>query len=287
MRVAVLGTGKMGTAIARRLADQGHELRLWNRTRTRADAVGVGEVRATPADAVRDAAVVISMLTDSAAVRSAYLGAGGAVEGLGHGQVFADMSTTGGDINAEIAGRLEAVGGAFVEAPVLGRVGAIGAGTAVILVAGEESAIERARPVLSALGEMRVIGKLGSAASLKLIANTMLAGVYALAVELIAAGEAAGLSTEDAFFVANRAAPVLTQRKAGFVERRYEPVTFAMRDILKDLELAEELFARLGASTPMSDETRRLFELAAQTHMDSEMSAVGSLYEKQRAVKKT
>ena len=287
MRVAVLGTGKMGTAIARRLADQGHELSLWNRTLARAESVGVGGVRATPAEAVRDAEVAISMLTDSAAVRSAYLGAGGAVEGVNRGQVFADMSTTGGDINAEIAGRLGAAGGAFVEAPVLGSVGAIGAGTAVILVAGEQSAIERARPVLSALGEMRVIGKLGSAASLKLIANTMLAGVYALAVELIAAGEAAGLSTEDAFYVANRAAPVLTQRKAGFVEHRYEPVTFAMRDILKDLELAEELFARLGASTPMSDETRRLFELAAQTHMDSEMSAVGSLYENQRAAKKT
>ena len=287
MRVAVLGTGKMGTAIARRLADQGHELSLWNRTQARAEAVGVGDVKATAAEAVRDAEVAISMLTDSAAVRSAYLDAGGAVEGVTHGQVFADMSTTGGDINAEIAGNLEAAGGAFVEAPVLGSVGAIGAGTAFILVAGEESAIERARPVLSALGEIRVIGKLGSAANLKLIANTMLAGVYALAVELIAAGEAAGLSTEDAFFVANRSAPVLTQRKAGFVEHRYEPVTFAMRDLLKDLELAEQLFARLGTSTPMSDETRRLFELAAQTHMDSEVSAVGSLYENQRAAKKT
>lgn len=280
MRVAVLGTGKMGTAMAKRLANQGHQLRLWNRTRARAEAVGVGEVADTPAEAVRDAEVVISMLTDATAVRAAYLGAGGAAEAPSRGQIFADSSTTGGEPNSEIAGTLERAGAEFVEAPVLGSVGAIAAGMAVILAAGAEGAVQRARPVLASFGEVRRIGDLGSAAALKLIANTMLAGVYAITSELMAAGVGDGLPVEETFFVLNRVAPLLTQRKAGFVDHRYEPVTFAMRDILKDLELAEQLFARLGASTPMSDQTRRLFEKAAEKHMDSEMSAVMSLYEK-------
>ena len=62
MRVAIIGTGKMGGAMARRLKSQGHELTLWNGTRERAEALGVGRVAATPAEAVRDAEVVISML---------------------------------------------------------------------------------------------------------------------------------------------------------------------------------------------------------------------------------
>jgi len=74
MRVAILGTGKMGGAMARRLNSAGHELTLWNRTRKRAEAVGVGKVAATPAEAVKDAEVVISSLTDAGAVRAAYLG---------------------------------------------------------------------------------------------------------------------------------------------------------------------------------------------------------------------
>jgi 3-hydroxyisobutyrate dehydrogenase-like beta-hydroxyacid dehydrogenase len=276
MKVAILGTGKMGAAMARRLDAQGHRLTLWNRTRSRAEAVDVGTVAATPAEAVRDVEVVISILTDAAAVRATYLGPGGAREAA-RDQVFVEMSTAGAEVSKEIAAALPA----YVEAPLFGSVGALANGTAVILVAGDEQAIERARPVLADLGDVRVIGPLGSAAALKLIGNTMLAGLYALASELMSAGVAAGVPAEEVFFILNRFAPLLTQRKAGFVEHRYEPVTFALRDMVKDLELGHGLFQRLGVSTPMSDETRRLFEQAMKQHADDEVSAVASLYEDQ------
>jgi 3-hydroxyisobutyrate dehydrogenase-like beta-hydroxyacid dehydrogenase len=71
--VAILGTGKMGSAMARRLASSGFELSLWNRTRTRAEELGLGRVAATPAEAVRDAEVVITSLTNAQAVRDVYL----------------------------------------------------------------------------------------------------------------------------------------------------------------------------------------------------------------------
>jgi 3-hydroxyisobutyrate dehydrogenase-like beta-hydroxyacid dehydrogenase len=278
MRVAILGTGKMGAAMAKRLDAQGHQLKLWNRTRSRAEAVGLGTVAQTPAEAVRDVEVVISILTDATAVRAAYLGAGGAVEAA-RDQVFVDMSTAGADVSIEIAARLPA----YVEAPLFGSVGAIASGTGVILAAGDEASIDRARPALADIGDVRVIGDLGSAAALKLIGNTMLAGLYALTSELMSAGVAAGLSAEEVFFILNRFAPLLSQRKAGFVEHRYEPVTFALRDMVKDLELSHELFRRLGVATPMSEDARRLYEQAAQTHADAEVSAVASIYEKQPA----
>jgi 3-hydroxyisobutyrate dehydrogenase-like beta-hydroxyacid dehydrogenase len=282
MRVAIIGTGKMGGAMARRLKSQGHELTLWNRTRERAEALGVGKVAATPADAAREAEIVISMLTDAGAVRTAYLGEEGAVNAA-KGQVFIEMSTAGPDVSAEIAPRLEKVGAQYIEAPVIGSVPAVEAGSLIVLAAGSEAAIERARPVLQALGEVRHVGDLGSAALLKLVANSMLAGVTALAAELQAAGARAGLDAEQVFWAINRIAPGLSMRKAGLVEHRYEPVLFALHDAVKDLSLALEVYRRTESRTPLTEQTKELYERAAKSVGSLDMSAIASLYEREAA----
>jgi 3-hydroxyisobutyrate dehydrogenase-like beta-hydroxyacid dehydrogenase len=278
MRVAILGTGKMGGAMARRLESQGHELTLWNRTRERAEALGVGKVAATPAAAAKQAEMVISILTDPDAVRNTYFGEGGAAKAA-QAQVFVEMSTAGPDLAKEIAAAIEGAGAQFVEAPVMGSTGAIAAGKLVVLTAGNEAALERARPVLQALGEVRRVGELGSAASLKLVSNSMLAGVTALAAELQAAGTSTGLDAEDVFYVIARIAPGLSLRKAGIVEHRYEPVTFALRDIVKDLRLATDLYGRTGATTPLTSKAKELYERAAESAGQLEMSAIATLYE--------
>ncbi len=282
MRVAILGTGKMGGAMARRLSSAGHELTLWNRTQERAQALGIGKVAATPAEAAQKADVVISMLTDADAVRAAYLGDAGAVKGANR-QIFVEMSTSGPDMAKELAPLVERAGAQFVEAPVLGSIGAVESGTLIIFASGHEAAIERARPVLQDLGEVRRVGEIGSAASLKLVANSMLAGVTALAAELMAAGTAAGLDPENVFWVLSRMAPVLNGRKAAFLEHRYEPVSFALRDAVKDLRLAVDLYKRTGATTPITRATAELFERASQSVGGLDMGAIASLYERQPA----
>lgn len=281
MRVAILGTGKMGGAMARRLKSAGHELTLWNRTRERAEALGVGKVAATPAEAVKDAEVVISSLTDADAVRAAYLGDEGAAEAAGK-QVFVEMSTAGPDVIVEIRRQIESAGAHFIEAPVIGSVPAVEAGTLIVLAAGDE-AVERARPVVQALGEIRRVGDPGSAAKLKLVANTILAGVTALAAELQAAGTAAGLDPDDVFWILSRFAPLLTARKAGLVEHRYEPVMFAVRDLVKDLRLATDVYQKAKAATPLAKATKELYERAAQSAGNLDISAIATLYEKQPA----
>jgi 3-hydroxyisobutyrate dehydrogenase-like beta-hydroxyacid dehydrogenase len=163
----------------------------------------------------------------------------------------------------------------------LGSIGAVESGTLVILAAGREAAIESARPVLKDLGEVRRAGEIGSGASLKLVANSMLAGVRALAAELMAAGTAAGLNPEDVLWVLARIAPVLNANRSGLIEHRYEPVTFALRDALKDLRLALELYKRTGADTPITSVTRELYERASRSAGDLDMSAIATLYERQ------
>ena len=163
MRVAILGTGKMGAAIARHLSESGHELTLWNRTRSRADAVGVGSVASTPAEAVKAAEVVISILTDAAAVRSAYLGDHGAVTAA-RDQVFIEMSTAGPEVVKELQPAIERAGAKFIECPVLGSTLAMETGKGLLFAAGDDAAIERARPVLDVMGETRRIKDAESAA---------------------------------------------------------------------------------------------------------------------------
>jgi 3-hydroxyisobutyrate dehydrogenase-like beta-hydroxyacid dehydrogenase len=279
MRVAILGTGKMGGAIARRLKETGHELTLWNRTRSRAEALSVGKVASTPAEAAKATEVVISILTDAGAVRSAYLGDDGAAR-VARDQVFIEMSTAGPDVVKEVQPAIEKAGAKFIECPVLGSISAMETGKGILFAAGDDAAIERARPVLEAIGEVRRIKDPESAAKLKLVANTVLMGISAVAAEVLAAGTAAGLDTEDVFWVLTRLSPPLAARRAGYMEHKYEPVTFALRDAAKDLRLATEVYRRSGASTPMTDTARELFERAAKTAGDLDLSAIATLYEK-------
>src|SRR5437868_7218614 len=192
MRVAILGTGKMGGAIGKRLKETGHELTLWNRTRSRAEALGLGKVAATPAEAAKAAEVVVSILTDAGAVRSAYLGEDGAASAA-RDQVFIEMSTAGPDVVAEVKPAVERKGAHFIECPVLGSISAMETGKGILFAAGDDEAIERARPVLESIGEIRRIKDAESAAKLKLIANTVLMGLSALTAEVLAAGTAADL----------------------------------------------------------------------------------------------
>jgi 3-hydroxyisobutyrate dehydrogenase-like beta-hydroxyacid dehydrogenase len=82
------------------------------------------------------------------------------------------------------------------------------------------------------------------------------------------------------FWVLTRFAPALGARRAGYVEHRYEPVTFALRDAVKDLRLATDLFKREGADTPLTEKTKELFEKAAETAGELDLSAISTLYEK-------
>jgi 3-hydroxyisobutyrate dehydrogenase-like beta-hydroxyacid dehydrogenase len=273
LRVALLGTGKMGSAIAERLAGAGFELSLWNRTRAKAEALGIGRVADSPAAAVRGADVVISSLTGPDAVRTAYVGPDGALTGLGQ-QVVIEMSTAGPEIEAELASAIEPAGARLVDAPILGSPAVVRAGQAAILIGGPKAAVERASAVLSAVGDVRRVGSLGSGARLKLVANSMLGDVLLAAAELQVAGEAAGLDPEDVFWVLKRLAPSLDARRAGLLEDRHAPALFALRDLAKDLDLAMALFHGSASQVPLTGVAAELVDAAAAESPDQEITAV-------------
>jgi 3-hydroxyisobutyrate dehydrogenase-like beta-hydroxyacid dehydrogenase len=267
----------MGSALAKRLAEAGVELTLWNRTRARAEQVGVGRVADTPADAVRDADIVITSLTGPEAVRETLLGPSGALD-TAHGQLFVEMSTSGPDTVAELAPRVAATGSPLIDAPIVGAPPAVMRGAAAILVGGAPADVERARAVLAQFGDVRHVGPLGSGARLKLVNNSMLGAVTTAAAEMQTTGEAAGLDAEDVFWILARMVPGLELRRAGFVDRRHEPTLFAMRDLRKDLDLGLDMFHRATAQVPVTALVRELVAEAALDAADLDISAVMTRY---------
>jgi len=276
-RIAVLGTGRMGSALARRLAGAGFELTLWDRTTARATTVGAGRVATTPADAVAEAEFVVSSLTGPDALRATFLGPGGALEGA-HGQLFLEMSTAGPDFETELAPQVASAGSGMVDAPIVGAPPIVERGEAVILAGGDAADFELARPILEHLGTVRHVGPLGNGARLKLIANSMLAQIVIGAAELQNAGALAGLDPDDVFWLLVRFAPTLEVRRAAYTENKLQPTMFALHDLRKDLDLALGMFHAKNAPAPMTAIARELVSQALGEFSDNDIGAIVRLY---------
>jgi 3-hydroxyisobutyrate dehydrogenase-like beta-hydroxyacid dehydrogenase len=272
-RVAVLGTGRMGSAIARRLAETGLELALWDRTRSRAEGLGLGRIAATPAEAVDGAEVVISSLTGPEALRATFGGRTGAVAAA-HGQSFVEMSTVGPEVLEELRPLVVGMGSSFVDVPIIGAPPVVLQGAALLIGGGQRAEIEEVRPVLERLGELRHVGPFGSGARLKLVANGFLGALVLVAAELETAGVDAGLAPETTFDVLTRFVPALAMRRVGYLEDRHAPTMFALRDLRKDLDLALSVFHRVDAHVPITALVREWVGEAAAKDPDLDISAV-------------
>ena len=191
---------------------------------------------------------------------------------------FIEMSTAGPDLVSNLAEHVAAAHGTLVDAPILGAPPLVRAGEAAILVSGADEDVAAASAVLSVLGSVRHVGSLGSAARLKLVANSMLADVMVAAAELQVAGERAGLDPADAFWVLQRVASGIEPRRVGLIEGRHTPPMFALRDLAKDVNLALPLFERSGALTPLTRSSGELVSAAAAMSPDADISSVVQPY---------
>ena len=271
----------MGGAIAQRLKTGGFDVSVWDRTRSKAEGLQVGPVIDSPADAARGADVLVSMVTGPQALREVYFGPTG-VFAAGAKATIVEMSTVGPAAARELADAAELNGVKLVAAPVIGSIPAVNSGTLLILAgAALVEDLEAVRPVLQQLGEVRYVGDIGSAAALKLVANSFLGIVSAGAGELMAAGTAQGLDPEQVFAILSRIAPGLRVREAGFVRNIHEPTLFAVRDILKDLDLGLALYQRapgVRSKVPLTAVTRELYAAVASRLPEQDISAITTAY---------
>ncbi|MBM0255597.1 NAD(P)-binding domain-containing protein [Micromonospora sp. 4G55] len=192
--VAVIGLGGMGSRMAGRLLDAGHDLVVWNRTPQRAsDLVARGAVAAgSPAEAARRADLVITMLSGPAALQEVVEGPQGVAAGSTASTTLAEMSTVGPPAVRRLAAMLpDGVG--LLDAPVLGSVSEAESGSLRIFVGGPEQLAQQWMPLLGALGSPMHVGPLGAGAAAKLVANSTLFGVLAVLGEALALADGLGL----------------------------------------------------------------------------------------------
>jgi 3-hydroxyisobutyrate dehydrogenase len=181
MRIGIAGLGRMGTAMAERLMEIGHDLTVWNRSVDKAKplvAAGAGAA-ATPAELAGRVEVIITILTDAKAVDGVYRGPTGLLSGDIAGKLVIEMSTVQPDTEVALAGEVRAKGAAFVECPVGGTTGPARQGKLIGLVGGEAADVARARPILEQLcRRIEHVGPVGAGASMKLAINLPLLVFY-------------------------------------------------------------------------------------------------------------
>jgi 3-hydroxyisobutyrate dehydrogenase-like beta-hydroxyacid dehydrogenase len=275
--VAVVGLGAMGSRIARRLLEAGHDLVVWNRTAEKAASlVEAGAVAAvSPAEAAARAEAVLTMVADPAALQDVTEGEDGVAAGVGEGATVIEMSTVGPDA----VRRLTAVLGErarLLDAPVLGSRAEAEEGTLKIFVGGPAELVERWTPLLSVLGSPLHVGPAGSGAAAKLVANTTLVGTIGVLSEALALAEGLGLPRAKAFEVL-AATPLAGQaeRRREAVESGEYPPRFALYLARKDAELVASAAREAGIDLRLTEAARSWFADAEEAGLgDRDYSAV-------------
>jgi 3-hydroxyisobutyrate dehydrogenase len=200
MRVALIGTGRMGSAMGIRIAGAGHDLVVFNRTRSRCEEVAL-RTGAQVADTCREAAefaeVCVVSLADDAAVTSTYLEDEGLIAGLQSGGVVCDMSTVAPATVRGLTPLVAQKGATLIDTPVSGSVTVVESGTLTVMVGGDMAALDRARPVLDTFAKSIFhLGDVGAGATMKLVVNSLVHSLNVALSEALVLAEKAGLDRE-------------------------------------------------------------------------------------------
>jgi 3-hydroxyisobutyrate dehydrogenase len=277
--VAVLGTGTIGGAIARNLVRTGFVVRVWNRTREKAEPLAEmgATVSASPAEAAAEAHFVITTLTDLDAVAEVMEEQDGAFGSMDDDAIWLQLSTVGVE-GAQWLGRLAAEHRvAYVDAPVVGTRGPAETGDLVILASGPEELRKWCTPVFDAIGKQtHWLGAAGLGSRMKMVVNMWLLTVTEAAAESVAFAEALGVDPRE-FLETVRGTPLDTPylhiKAEAILDRDLEP-SFKLRLAAKDARLVLEAAGRAGIEPRLARAARDSFLRAMNLgHGDDDMAA--------------
>ena len=243
--IAFLGTGIMGAPMARNTAAAGHDVRVWNRTRQKAEAVDGVQVAGSPEEAVAGADVVVTVLADGDAVTAA-MEDGGALAAMADDALWLQMSTVGIAATEALAALAEERDVPFVDAPVLGTKAPAEQGALTVLASGPDDVHERCAPVFDAVGVKTVwLGQAGTATRAKLVLNHWVLGLTEAVAETVALAEALDIDPQ-LFLDTIEGGPLdsgYAQMKGGaMIARSFDPsftLALARKDAGLVLEAAE------------------------------------------------
>jgi len=277
-KVAVLGTGIMGAAMARNLLSEGMEVRAWNRSREKAEPLTEdgAEVAESPADAARDADILLTMLTDADVIEKAL--DGDVLTALADGGVWLQMSTVGEEGNARLSEMARESGVPYVDAPVLGTKQPAEQGQLVVLASGPEEVRERSEPIFDAVGSKTVwIGEAGAGSRLKLVVNNWIVGLLGVLAETVAFSKTIGVDPSK-FLETIEGGPLglpYAQLKGNMMIEEDFPTSFSARLARKDAGLVLGSAEAHDLQMPVAEAVAGRFDEAIEAgHGEEDMATV-------------
>jgi 2-hydroxy-3-oxopropionate reductase len=285
-RIGFIGLGVMGRPMAGHLLAKGYPLMVFSRSRGPVDALVAAGAReaSSPADLARQSDVIITMVPDTPDVETVLTGPNGVLEGIQTGALVIDMSSISPVAARSLAARVAAAGATMLDAPVSGgEIGAINAALS-IMVGGARAAFDRARPIFECMGHVDRIVHIGeepgSGQICKVCNQIAIGGALAGVSEALALARKAGVDgarVRQALLGGFASSRVLEVHGERILTNQFTP-GFRTRLYQKDLRIAQETGAALGASMPTAALVARLVdELVESGGAELDYSAVGTM----------
>jgi len=282
MRIAFLGLGIMGRAMATNLVKAGHEVTFWNRT-ARA-AIAGAQPAVSPAAAAAEADVVWVCVSDTAAVERVLFAADGVEASLREGMFVVDSSTISPSATRQFCQRVRQRGADYVDAPVTGS--KIGAESAqlIFIAGGNAATLEQIQPLFQAMGKSVMhMGDVGMGQSAKLAMNLMIALIYEGFAEALVLSRKLGVQPEAllGLIQASMVRSGVVDYKGPFVLRHDFSPNFPLRLMFKDIELMLDTARQNRVKLPALETVKEIYELAIEDgQQDMDYAATLTLLER-------
>jgi 3-hydroxyisobutyrate dehydrogenase len=277
--VAFLGTGRMGAPMAANLARAGFAVRAWDRTASHAVALTEDGATsaASPADAVKGAGILITMLADGPATEQAWTGPDGLLLAASPGLIWIQMATVGLEWTERFANTAARYGISFFDAPVSGSRGPAQAGELTVLASGPPWLRETVDPVFAALGRAAWLGPAGQGTRAKLVLNNWLADLTETTAETLTFAGQLGLDPAaivDLLESTPLGSPYAVQKARVMLAGNFTPA-FALKHALKDADLAAQAARETGTELTLTSALLpRWQRAAARGHADDELAVI-------------
>ncbi|MHB8598990.1 MAG: NAD(P)-dependent oxidoreductase [Ktedonobacteraceae bacterium] len=281
-RIGFIGMGHMGSHMVPRLLNAGYPMTLYDRTKEKAQQVAQqgqqsADVAETPKALAASCEIVISCVTNDAALEGVIFGPDGALAGGHEGSIFIDMSTVSPNASRKMFNAAKEQGFPMLDAAMSGSVPQVEQGSLVLFVGGGQQIYEQCQPILQVFSkQIFYMGSSGMGTTMKLVVNTLLGlGMQALA-EAIALGQKAGLGKEQLLDVLGQTAVIAPNVKGKLenVKREEYPTNFALSLMHKDFSLILNEAYEHSVSMPATAAARQMFSAALASGMDEDISAI-------------